>query len=242
MCARACVCPLGVSASVLVRGGGCCCVVGLWISGWSELCLALTRRPAPLRCPAILPRVCLRAALAPVSPSLPSDSIPDVKNKKKKKKEEQRNGRNGPSPLTTGSSMADAPVTNVHTSGRRARRRRGAGVSSDLNTADRELLVRRDTFPECFRCVLRRGSLFLILRKNETSLFFFFFLGSSRCQGVQIDSSFSFPGLCLSVCACVSHTVRVTTILASIVIVEEEWRTKTLGRSRSPIGCVWNCF
>lgn len=51
---------------------------------------------------------------------------------------------------------------------------------------------------------------------------------------------FFFPGLCL--CVCVSHTVRVTTILAFIIIIEEEWRTKIFKRVQSPIGYVLNCF
>lgn len=40
-----CVSPLNVSVSVSVKGG-CCCVVGLWISGWSEPLFALTHSPA----------------------------------------------------------------------------------------------------------------------------------------------------------------------------------------------------
>lgn len=57
----------------------------------------------------------------------------------------------------------------------------------------------------------------------------------------QIAIFFFFP--CVCVCfLCVSHTVSVTTILAFIIIIEEEWRTKIFTRVQSPIGYVLNCF
>lgn len=40
----------------------------------------------------------------------------------------------------------------------------------------------------------------------------------------------------------VRHTVSVTTILAFIIIIKEEWRKKIFKRVQSPIGYVLNCF